>query len=104
MKAIFENRIYDYVKARPEELAKGIISLGYNEGGTFLTCVPISDHEYRKTHKTKAKVEFTKVKNIYVLEFTDDWGTIHDLMLLEDTSDDFWYIHAFLQEVNKLGL
>lgn len=63
------------------DLGTGCISLKNSNLGysSLLTKIPISSHEYRKKHPTRAKVNFAMTKEWFVFSITDDLGSHHIL-------------------------
>lgn len=79
-KIIFQGNFYDKVR----RFDCNVVDLGYNEGGSFFTVIPISPVEYRRANPTKAHVEITEpaaVPNHILFSIWDDWGSCHEIYL-----------------------
>jgi hypothetical protein len=59
-----------------------IIDLGYKEGGSFFTALPISPLEYRKSHPNdKVGVRVSKNQKKTTFFISDDYGLIHQIVI-----------------------
>lgn len=54
------------------------ISIKYNEGGSYFTCIPISHRDYRKDHPTKAAFRAISSREVIVY---DDWGKRYNIRI-----------------------
>lgn len=71
---IWQDSEYDYIN----EFDCHIVDLGYKEGGSYFTCIPISCLEYRKTSKKKCQQVVIKNNDKYVeFHIRDDWDILY---------------------------
>lgn len=88
MTVIFNSESFDGIN----EFDCHIIDLYKNNGGSYCTVLPISPKEYRKCHKTSARVKVDISHPIYTLfNIYDDWGTLHKIYISKYHSNEIKY-------------
>lgn len=76
-KVIFENREYDHIN----KFDCRIVDLGFKEGGSFFTVLPVSDLEYRENNPTKASVTVSYNKQYATFLIASDWGQVYTIKI-----------------------
>lgn len=82
-KVIYNEKEYDNIT----EFNCKVVHVGYKEGGSFMTCIPISNLSYRKKHKTLASVNIVKNKTHTIFTITDDWGSDNHVMKIPNNME-----------------
>jgi hypothetical protein len=104
-KVLFKNVLYDKIESTPENLAQGVIDLGYNKRGGYFTALPISNYEYRKGSPTKAKLEYCQIKGYHCFYFKDDWGRETYNLLIVDSGVEVWdYVQRVIKHAAEIDL
>lgn len=87
---LFENREF-YGIQNDFDLARGIMSFKTTkDGGSYLTCIPISDFLYRRKYPTKAKVYYHEFFDNYGFVIKDDWGHYNYLRISKSIVSKYW--------------
>lgn len=77
-----------YEQMSPEKLGTGYISATRVGGGSYSTVLPISEYDYRREHKTKARIEIEEFGHGANITIWDDYG--HEFLVVMDGCDDEW--------------
>jgi hypothetical protein len=70
--------------------------------GSFFTCIPISDKNYRQKNPTKAKVKIIKEKDWTIFKIWSDWGGFSEIRMHNSLKIEIDFAELKASEYNLL--